>query len=495
MLPLKQIALIIFCFLITFSSSQTKTTDSLLKRIRNQKRDSNQVNSLNMLAMEYRAIKPDTAIILAKQALSYAQDISYKKGITDSYLWIGTANIFTADYKTALQFLNACIELGNEINQKKLVSRAYNNIGVIYKKTGNYPEALKNYFASLQIREEMNDFSSAAACYNNIGIIYDYQNNYTEALKNYFKALKIFLQTDPESAGDTYNNIAIIYRNQNNFSEAIKCHLEALNIRLKINNAIGIAASYNNLGVLYENTGKYDEAIKNHLLSKKIKLQINDVYGLSISDSNIGLNLYKQSETSKSNEDKKRLLSLAFKNIDTAIVLSKELGDMENLETCYYTLHLIYNTDKKFKLAFDNYKLHIAYRDSLLNEENTKKTVQAEMQFEFGKKEAAVRAEQDKKDVITEEEKQKQKIIIVSVSLGLILVLILAIVILRSLRQNQKKNKIITEQKEIVEKQKELVEEKQKEILDSIYYARRIQRALITPEKYIERNLKKLYED
>ncbi|MBC7864346.1 MAG: hypothetical protein IAF38_15320 [Bacteroidia bacterium] len=40
--------------------------------------------------------------------------------------------------------------------------------------------------------------------------------------------------------------------------------------------------------------------------------------------------------------------------------------------------------------------------------------------------------------------------------------------------------------------QKKLVEEKQKEILDSIHYAKRIQRTLITNEKYIERKLKEL---
>ena len=36
------------------------------------------------------------------------------------------------------------------------------------------------------------------------------------------------------------------------------------------------------------------------------------------------------------------------------------------------------------------------------------------------------------------------------------------------------------------------VEEKQKEILDSIHYARRIQRSLLTSEMYIEKKLKKL---
>ncbi len=39
---------------------------------------------------------------------------------------------------------------------------------------------------------------------------------------------------------------------------------------------------------------------------------------------------------------------------------------------------------------------------------------------------------------------------------------------------------------------KQDVDEKQKEILDSIHYAKRIQTALITSEKYIEKNLNKL---
>ena len=74
----------------------------------------------------------------------------------------------------------------------------------------------------------------------------------------------------------------------------------------------------------------------------------------------------------------------------------------------------------------------------------------------------------------------------------LVLVLGLAVVIFRSLRINQHKNKIITEQKHLVEKQKELVEEKQKEIIDSINYASRIQRALIMSERYIEKSLNRL---
>ena len=47
-------------------------------------------------------------------------------------------------------------------------------------------------------------------------------------------------------------------------------------------------------------------------------------------------------------------------------------------------------------------------------------------------------------------------------------------------------------QKAIIEKQKELVEEKNNEILASIRYAKRIQDALMTSQKYIERNINRL---
>ncbi|MBC7865773.1 MAG: hypothetical protein IAF38_22560, partial [Bacteroidia bacterium] len=57
-------------------------------------------------------------------------------------------------------------------------------------------------------------------------------------------------------------------------------------------------------------------------------------------------------------------------------------------------------------------------------------------------------------------------------------------------RVTNKQKKIIEEQKIVVDDAFEKLHEKNKEVMDSIYYARRIQRALITNEKYIERALK-----
>jgi flagellar basal body-associated protein FliL len=121
------------------------------------------------------------------------------------------------------------------------------------------------------------------------------------------------------------------------------------------------------------------------------------------------------------------------------------------------------------------------------------------MQFEFTKKEALAKAEQEKKDAFAAEEKKRQRFILLVVIAGLLIMVVFALFIYRSYKQKKNANVIITEQKEEVERQKELiekknklVEEKQKEILDSIRYARRIQNSLLPTAKYIEKHLHKL---
>ena len=69
----------------------------------------------------------------------------------------------------------------------------------------------------------------------------------------------------------------------------------------------------------------------------------------------------------------------------------------------------------------------------------------------------------------------------------------------RGFRQKKKDNLIILSQKaevelrnNIIEHQKAVVEEKQKEIIDSIHYAKRIQQALLTSERYIQKTISRL---
>lgn len=75
-----------------------------------------------------------------------------------------------------------------------------------------------------------------------------------------------------------------------------------------------------------------------------------------------------------------------------------------------------------------------------------------------------------------------------------VIVLILALVffIYWSYRQKKKANLLIMEQKQSLEEKHKLLAQKNKEILDSIHYAARIQRSILPTEKYIDKTLKRL---
>jgi hypothetical protein len=103
------------------------------------------------------------------------------------------------------------------------------------------------------------------------------------------------------------------------------------------------------------------------------------------------------------------------------------------------------------------------------------------------------------KNELSDKAIKNQKNIIIFIIGGLVLTLVFAFFIFRGLKKQKLANTIISQQKKDVEdknvlihSQKELLEEKQKEILDSINYARRIQGAHLPTDKYINKSLGRL---
>ena len=87
--------------------------------------------------------------------------------------------------------------------------------------------------------------------------------------------------------------------------------------------------------------------------------------------------------------------------------------------------------------------------------------------------------------------------IIIYFLLSTLLFLVLIFFIIRSNYLRKQTNKTLKEQKQIIETQKTVVEEKQREILDSIEYALRIQTAILPPQKIVKQYLENsfiLYE-
>ena len=441
--------IVLFC--VTCSVAQNKNVDSLkilLQRISN---DTSKANYYNLIGIE---------------------------------LWK------TGDYDKGLLYADSAMRKSQAAHFKKGMAMAYDSYGTINWYKGNYPIALKNYLEALKIRDVQNNEAELAVSYNNIGMVYLYQGEFNKALEYYKKALQIFDIKYKINSADkkimnglaaSYNNIGNTYYSMSNINEALQSFLVSLKIRKEIGEQQGIAASYNNIAILYEELGDFSKAISYYNESLKIMEAIGDKESLAGFYLNIGTLYIKQHK-----------LNEARKSIGQTLMIAAELKSKLLFKEGYFALSSIDSVANDFSKALINYKLYIAYRDSLINEGNTEKSIQLQMNYAFEKKEMQAKAEQEKLDEINVREKQKQQIIFYSVIGVLILVLSFTWFIYKRFKVSQNQKRIIVAQKTTVDHAYQELHEKNKEVLDSIYYAQKIQRALLTPEKYIDKALNKL---
>ena len=502
---------VLFFFFQVFTYGQQSKTDSLLNILKSAKEDTTKVNTCNTLFLNFEFSDDTKAQDYLNQALKLSQKLEYKKGLATTYLYLGYFAEDKGNFTEALKNYISSSKINESIDNKKGLADAYNSIGNIYGNQGNYPEALKNYFASLRIKEKMltsnNPLGSKkgiAATYGNIGTVYYSQNNYSEALKNDSTCLKMMEALGNKlGEADAYNNIGMNYAALGNDAEALKNYFASLKLREDIGYKSGIADSYVTIANIYSKqstteqnsairASKLDQALKDLLIALKIKEAIGGKAGIDVCYLNIGNILTK-----------KKNYPEAEKYLTKAKELSKEIGAKPYLRNAYNLLTVMDSAKGDFKGAYENHKLCTLYSDSLDNEETRKKTIQNQMTFDFEKKEAVASAEHKKElenqQALADEKSRKQHIVLLLVSCFLLLVLFFAGFIFRSLRITRRQKDVIQQQKSIVEEQKKaveeqkvLVEEKQKEIIDSITYARRIQRSLLPTENYIEKQLKRL---
>jgi tetratricopeptide (TPR) repeat protein len=387
---------------------------------------------------------------------------------------LGTELFESSSFNELNGYFEEAKDLAKKINYKNGYSHACTILGILYFNQGLYDRALESHLISLKIREESGDPKRIAACAQNLGIVCVALKNYDKAFEYYYYVLKVRTELkDTLGMAGAFQGIGITYQYKGDYKSALDYFLKSLKMREALKDSASIASIYTNIGGLQMKTGEYNKALESYMITYNIRKKKTD------SDMQMVYANFAQVY----NKLKKYNDALKYCNMSRELIekAGNSLDQLKNNEMSYSE---IYQSMNKPVEALDHYKKYITYRDSIYNEENTKKAVQTEMNFEFKKKEEAVKAENDRKMAVAAEEKRIKNIIIISISIGLALVFILVLVILRSLLQNKQKNKIITQQKE-------MVEAKQKEVMDSIHYAKRIQQSLLPTDKYIQRNLKK----
>jgi tetratricopeptide (TPR) repeat protein len=440
------------CLIVSLATVQN--TDSLWSVYNNKTQaDTNRLKALHVILRDYVSNNPDSALILGEQEL----------------------------------------KLAVKTKQTEYESKALTNLGLATENKGNYPKALEYYLKALKINEKYGRKQEIGNSYADIAILYQSQTNYTKAREYFFKAIKMY-EPDPMSIGqpgdrigiaECLNNIGTTYSDQGADSLALNYYLKALKIIEETGDKTGIAGCYNNIGNFYANKSDFSKALDYYIKSARLKKELKDKKGLGISYLNVAALYFDLAK-----------FDLTIKYCDSALTMLTEIGDIYTGRFAYQTLASAYGKTGKYKEAYKNHVLFKQLTDSIFNAENSKQLGDMKTRFEVEKREAELKvkseAEQEKLKAIAGEEKKRQQVIIFSVVSVLVLVILFSLFLFNRFRITRKQKAIIENQKVQVDKAYESLHEKNKEVMDSINYASRIQRALLPSEKYIKKTLNHL---
>ena len=360
------------------------------------------------------------------------------------------------------------------LGDKSGVANALAQIGAVYKSMGNNEKAMEYNKRGLEIAREEGDNVIIARVLNNIGVIYANQGDSASL-----------------DGGTAFST--------NMYSKAISYYKQSLEIEEAQGNIRGIAVLLHNIGNTHNGLGNNKKAITYLTRSLKIGKEIEHRQLIANSLHNIGNIYFEQGSYSKA-------MKYGLKSLNVA----QEVGLVE--ETMNFAEFLCALNKKlgNYKDALKMYELYISTRDSLDSEENQKAVIRQEYKYQYEKQAAAdsIKATEASKvkdaqiarqDAFAEKQeaeiaqKKTQQYALFG---GLALLIGFGAFIFNRLRIARKQNRIIQEQKEEVDQQREiaeaaqhLAEEKNKEITDSINYARRLQEAILPPVKLVKEYL------
>jgi serine phosphatase RsbU (regulator of sigma subunit)/Tfp pilus assembly protein PilF len=469
---------IIFSVLIGFLGfSQTKKIDSLKNQLTVSIKDTQRITVYVTLAHELLHENVTESFIYAFKGLSLSTKIKNDKGIADSYQILGNLHSFNSN-DSALFYLTKSKDLKYKLKDLKGVASLYTNIGTCYDKFGNSDLALNNYIKSLKLFDSLGIPKGIAGSALGIGNVFTTIKDFKKAIEYYNVSIINYKKINSPYLSWAINNLATVYEKTNDRQKAKSLYEESLKLKIENNDFYGAVFSIDNIGLILHKEGKNQEAL--NYFFKALKINREHQF-----EKETFANSYKNIIESLLSINKNKEASLY---LDSLWVITNKLN-LSNLKLEYVKLKSAYYENiKDFKNALLYKDKYIVLNDSFLNYDMNKQVSEADAKYKTEKKQKEIEL-LNKDNIIQQIKIDKQQAQKSWFIIGLIILTTLLAYLYKSYLQKQKTNTLITSQKKEVENKNHIIEEKQKEIVDSIHYAKRIQTALLANKDLVDSNI------
>ncbi len=332
---IQTIALFVLLLLPLFgvSTIQNRQFDSLNFELNKNQNDSSKTQVLIDLMEEYRTFDLVKAIDYGSQALQIAAKSKNENHLIKIYLTLGVCHYHAGDYDNAIEYYQLAEEVAENHNLQGKLASVYNNMAIIYGDLDQYDKCLESFNNTVEVFKKLGNDLNLSSAYANIGVVYTMQNENKKALEYFDRSLEIARKIDNKAiVGRQLSNVAQVYGNMGDYKKALKYYNQSMIIAKELNNLILIGEISQGISWIHLESKNYNEALKFILIvienAKKSNARI--------------------------------LFKIGYEYASEAY---EGLGNI--------------------KKAYEYQKLHILYKDSILNEEQLLNINQMESKYEI----------------------------------------------------------------------------------------------------------------
>lgn len=344
---------------------------------------------------------------------------------------IGTYYLSQSKFEIAQAYYQRALVVFNFHKDTLNSAACIANIGTTYYYRSNYSKAIEYKLLALNKYELISDTNAIATMLVDISANYQEQRKINEALQYCNRSLMFYnLLKNQKGILKCTRRLGTIYRDLNKLDSSLSYFNSSLIISENLKSKNDIASCFMGIGSVYGDLNQYQESIKNYNKALKILYELNDNTNIAMCLFNLGNNYF---DLEKYNEAEKKL--------NEAIVIAQDAHNLSTLSMCHELLSSLYQRKQNIPLSYIHYKKFIALRDSIFNEENIKKTVQAEENYKFDKQTLASKLANEKvlNQISLQNEKRNstKNIIIIAIIALLVVGCILGYVFYKNNKQKQ----------------------------------------------------------
>jgi signal transduction histidine kinase len=337
------------------------------------------------------------------------------------------------DLNLSLKYAEELINLSIKTGNNKFLHSGYFQKGNKKRLFGDLEEALHAYMKSAEIARLNNNARGEGSSYGAIADIYSISNNHPNARLYYNKAIAILRESNDSVALASFIlNAGEEFMNSQIYDTAYVYFKESKIIFEKLNYLIGKAYSIGNIGMVYAHTGERNLAEKNIKEAIEILEELEDYYPICVY-------LISMADIYIEKGDDGKALNYALRSL----TLARQCGLKEQIRDANLKLSELYERAGNMEESYKYYKDYITFRDSINNIITVQSMANLRTDFEVSQKQIEV-------DLLNHQ-KQNQRWWLITIAGILFTTFVVLFMFYRNIKNKQKANALLQEQKKKVE--------------------------------------------